>query len=144
MKIDPRLNTIDDCLYRVAARAMIVQNDKVLLVQETPEMWWALPGGGVDHNETIGSSLTRELGEELGVPEIDISTDYKIAYYTIGNVVYSVPRLNVYFWVSVPEELVEKTSHVAKWGWFTKEEFLHIDMHPSFSKNELSSVIFSK
>jgi hypothetical protein len=29
MQIDSRLNDIDDCLYRVAARVLIVQDDKV-------------------------------------------------------------------------------------------------------------------
>ncbi len=91
MQIDPRLNEIDDCLYRVAIRALIVQNDKVLLVQETPEMWWAFPGGGVDHSETVESSLAREIEEELGVPAEEVSSEFQIVHYTLGNVVNAVP-----------------------------------------------------
>ena len=64
MQIDPRLNDIDDCLYRVAARVLIVQDGKVLLVKEAiGGTWWALPGGGVDHGETVESSLVREVEE---------------------------------------------------------------------------------
>jgi len=56
MYVDPRLNQIDDCLYRVATKAIIMQDDKVLLVQETPELWWGFPGGGIDHGETAESA----------------------------------------------------------------------------------------
>lgn len=101
MRIDPRLNDIDDCLYRVAVRALVMQNDKVLLVKENEE-WWALPGGGVDHGETIASTLTREVEEELDVPANEVSTDFKLAYYNLGTVVNGIPRMNIYFKVSVP------------------------------------------
>lgn len=143
MQIDPRLNDIDDCLYRVAIRVLIVHNDKVLLVKEASDDWWALPGGGVDHGETAESTLVREVEEELGVPAKNVSSDFQIVHYNIGNIVNAVPRMNLYFKVSVPQELLKKTGHVAEWRWFTKDEFLKLDMHPSYDKTELVDVIFS-
>lgn len=142
MSVDPRLNNIDDCLYRVAARVLIIQDGKVLLVKEANDAWWALPGGGVDHGETIESALTREVEEELGVPAAHVSSDYQIAHYNIGNVVNGVPRMNLYFKVSVPEAMLKKTGHVAQWQWFGKEEFLAADLHASYDKPELAAVIF--
>jgi 8-oxo-dGTP pyrophosphatase MutT (NUDIX family) len=142
MNIDPRLNDIDDCLYRVAIRALIVQNDKILLVKEADDDWWALPGGGVDHGETIEASLVREVEEELGVPANEVSSDFEIVYYNIGNVVNAVPRMNLFFNASVPEELLGTTSHVAKWKWFTKEGFLAMELHPSYDKAALVDVIW--
>lgn len=141
MHIDPRLNDIDDCLYRVAIRVLIMQNDKVLLVKED-EGWWAFPGGGVDHGETVESSLTREVEEELGVPAKKISSDFKIAHYNIGNVVNAVPRMNLFCKASVPEKFLKKTTHVAEWSWFTRREFLELVMHPSYDKTALVDVIF--
>jgi len=144
MQIDPRLNDIDDCLYRVAARAVIVQDGKVLLVKESiGGTWWALPGGGVDHGETVESSLVREVEEELGVPAQAISSDFQIVHYNIGNVVNGIPRMNLFFKVSVLKELLQKTDHIETWAWFTKDEFLQLDMHPSYDKTALVNVLFN-
>lgn len=142
MPIDHRLNDIDDCLYRVAIRVLIVQDNKVLLVKETDDDWWALPGGGVDHGETAESSLTREIEEELGVPANEVSSDFQIAHYNIGNVINGVPRMNLYFKASIPKELLTKTDHIEKWEWFTKDEFTKADMHLSYDKPALAEVIF--
>lgn len=142
MTVDPRLNDIDDCLYRVAARALIIQDNKVLLVQES-EKWWAFPGGGIDHGETIELSLRREVEEELGVPAKEVSSDFQIAYYNIGNVVNGVPRMNLFFKASVPKELLGNTTHIEKWAWFTKDEFMKVDLHASYDRTKLADVIFN-
>lgn len=144
MLIDPRLNEIDDCLYRVAIRVLIVQNDQVLLVKESADDWWALPGGGVDHGETVESSLVREVEEELGVPAKDVSSDFRIVHYNIGNVVNAVPRMNLFFKVTVPEGLLKETAHVAAWKWATKEEFMEMELHVSYEKAVLVEVIFDR
>ncbi len=143
-RIDPRLNDIDDCLYRVAARVLVIQNNKVLLVKESDDDWWALPGGGVDHGESIESALKREVEEELGVPATEISSDFQIIYYNIGSVVNGVPRMNLFFKVSVAEKSLKPTSHVAEWKWFTKDEFLKVDLHASYAKEALTSLTFGE
>ncbi len=143
MQIDPRLDEIDDCLYRVATKAMVVQNDKVLLVKEIPEMWWGFPGGGVDHGETIESSLIRELTEELGVQPNDIKTDFEIVHHSIGTVVNNIPRMNVFFRVEILETALTTTDEVAEWQWFTRDEFLELALSPYYAeRRKLAKVIF--
>lgn len=143
MQIDPRLNDIDDCLYRVAIRVLIVTNNRVLLVKEADDDWWAFPGGGVGHGETVESSLVREVEEELGVPAAQVLSDFQIVYYAIGSVVNAIPRMNLYFKATVPQELLGQTAHVAQWQWFTKNEFLKLPLHSSYDKVKLVDVIFS-
>ena len=55
-----------DYLYRLSIKALI-RNDKgdVLVVKETGRTWWDLPGGGMDHGETIKQAIARELYEEV-------------------------------------------------------------------------------
>jgi 8-oxo-dGTP pyrophosphatase MutT (NUDIX family) len=144
MQIDSRLNDIDDCLYRVAVRALIIQNGKILLVKEDSDGWWALPGGGVEHGEPIKVTLAREVEEELGVPAGQVSSDYQIVHYNIGNVVNAVPRMNLFFKVTVPKPFLKKTDHVSEWRWFTKDEFFKASMHASYNKSELANIIFAK
>lgn len=142
MQIDPRLNDVDDCLYRVAIRVLILQDSKVLLVKEAADNWWAFPGGGVDHGESIEATLHREVEEELGVPAKEVVSDFQIAYYNIGAIVNGVPRMNLYFKASVPEASLKQTDHVAEWAWFTKDEFTKVDLNSSYDKAELASVIW--
>jgi 8-oxo-dGTP pyrophosphatase MutT (NUDIX family) len=57
-----------DYLYRVSVKCLI-QNEKgeVLVVKETGRDWWDLPGGGMDHHESIKSAIAREMKEEVNL-----------------------------------------------------------------------------
>jgi 8-oxo-dGTP pyrophosphatase MutT (NUDIX family) len=50
--------------YRVSLKAINCNsNGEVLVVKENGSAW-SLPGGGIDHEETIHGALKRELYEE--------------------------------------------------------------------------------
>lgn len=49
------------------ARALIINNGKVLLVKHTYLPEWYLPGGGLKVGETFEKALKREIKEELGI-----------------------------------------------------------------------------
>lgn len=57
-----------DYLYRVSLKCL-VRNPagQVLVVKENKRNYWDLPGGGMDHGESIKQAITRELYEEVSL-----------------------------------------------------------------------------
>ncbi|MCA9332847.1 NUDIX domain-containing protein [Candidatus Saccharibacteria bacterium] len=51
-------------LFNVGCKAVIVKDNKVLIVKNT-KGFWEVPGGRIDANESIEEALHRELREEL-------------------------------------------------------------------------------
>ena len=56
---------------RVAAYALVLRDDEILLTRHSPHGprpgTWSLPGGGVEHGEVPSSTVLRELHEETGL-----------------------------------------------------------------------------
>ena len=50
-----------------SAEAVVVQDNRLLLVQRSDDNLWALPGGITDPGETLAESAERELWEEAGI-----------------------------------------------------------------------------
>lgn len=55
-----------DYLYRISLKAVVRDASGRLLVTNEAGRGWHLPGGGMEHGETIESALKRELYEEIG------------------------------------------------------------------------------
>ena len=63
---------------RVSVRALIMDGDDIIAVEKlTAPGKLHMPGGGVDHGETMLAALRRELHEELGIAPA--SEDYLLA-----------------------------------------------------------------
>lgn len=55
-----------DFLFRNSLKALVFNNkEEVLLVKETGRDVWDIPGGGIDHGESIEDVIRRELKEEV-------------------------------------------------------------------------------
>jgi 8-oxo-dGTP diphosphatase len=55
---------------RIAIDALIIRDNKILLVKRAVEPFkdfWALPGGGIDFDETAEEALQHEVLEETGL-----------------------------------------------------------------------------
>lgn len=64
----PRNSHKPDFLYRISLNGIIRNSaGEVLLVKERGREWWDLPGGGMDHGESIKEALAREMKEEVGL-----------------------------------------------------------------------------
>lgn len=108
---------------RVAVRAMIMTEDKLLCVRQKPynptsvalasdhgNGWWCLPGGKLELGESLEAGVAREIVEELGVqPQIG-----PLLY--IQQFIYNDQEsLEFFFAVTNPEDFVQinlaETSH---------------------------------
>lgn len=66
-------------IYRVVAKALIInEHGKILVVKEGQD-FWSLPGGGLEHGESAQNCLKREIKEEIGIDNVEIG---EIAYST--------------------------------------------------------------
>ncbi len=54
---------------RIRVAAVIIENDRILMVthKKKNNIYWLLPGGGVEYGESLESALERELKEELDI-----------------------------------------------------------------------------
>lgn len=64
----PNLGRKTDYLFRISMKSL-VRNDQnqILVVKETGRTWWDLPGGGMDHGESVKDTIARELQEEANL-----------------------------------------------------------------------------
>ena len=131
MNIDPRLSEITDCLYRVAVKAIITNEHKILLVLDGRDEDYSFPGGGVDYGENLRQAVIRELGEEIGMPSNLITSDFKIIGANIGHVGGDIPRTNLFFKVEVDASKVTKSSEISGYKWFTYQELVNLPLDPS-------------
>ena len=51
---------------REGSRAVIMQDEKILLTHEINSGWWLIPGGGMEAGETPEECCIREVEEETG------------------------------------------------------------------------------
>lgn len=61
---------MDNTSPRIAARAIIVKDDRLLLVNayaDSNSTLWCAPGGGVERGSSIPDNLIREVYEETGL-----------------------------------------------------------------------------
>lgn len=57
-----------ESLFRVSLKGLILNDaGDVLVVKEAGRPFWDLPGGGMEHGETLRGALAREMFEETGL-----------------------------------------------------------------------------
>lgn len=61
---------------RLAARAIVLKGEEILLIYTKRYNDYSLPGGGVDPDEDIEKALIRELQEETGATSIKIIEEF--------------------------------------------------------------------
>ena len=110
----------DDCIYRVAAKAIITHKDAILLIRDNSE-YWEFPGGGVGYGEDLLEALYRELEEEINLKRENIQSA-KLLSVSAGQVKDDIPRVNIHFIIQANIASVSKGYDADEIRWFTVEE----------------------
>lgn len=139
--IDPRLNEIIDCLYRVASKAIVINKGKLLLVQEE-QGWYGVPGGGIDHGQDLRESLVREIFEELGTKISIEQIPEQPSFVGIGGAFSGIPRVTIYYRVEITDTEFDNASELSH-RWVTADELKDIELGPNIavSRNELLKLL---
>lgn len=123
---DGREWEIPDAFYRISIKVLIKdQNDRLLVVQDTTNGTWEVPGGGLDHGETIEQTAVREVREELGV--MLTRFEGKPIAMMLGEHPNNYPTLMLYYWgeLSSYDFTLEKKF---KSKFVGRDEFLKLEM----------------
>ena len=72
---------INDIIFNCRAVAIISYDDKILFQKRKKDEFWALPGGKIRLGETTKDAITRELKEELGLVNFNVSDVATVSEY---------------------------------------------------------------
>ena len=119
------VNTIYPDAPRVAAGAVVIHQNKVLLVlrgQAPAKGMWAIPGGSVELGETLQAAAEREIMEETG---LQIQAGEVIYHFEViecnetGQVQYHYVILDLAAKALDPNQPLTPAGDVRQAGWFT-------------------------
>jgi 8-oxo-dGTP diphosphatase len=124
------------CFYRVSIKALINNDDKVLLLQESDGRW-ELPGGGLEVGESFHSCATRELQEELGANITSMSAQPVYVWTLIDDDPQKGVRPKVILCFNVKVDSFNfkgNPEESAQMKFFTKEEIKELNLHPNIKE----------
>ena len=101
------------------------EDNRLLVVQDTTNDTWEVPGGGLDHGESIKQTAVREILEELGVKLLE--SDAEPLAITLGEHPNNYPTVMLYYRgkISSFDFTLEKKF---KSAFVSRDEFLNLVM----------------
>ncbi len=125
---------------KIAARAIIIHEGKILLVRHTHRDFYALPGGKLNDEEDIKSAMQRELFEELGVT----ATVGKLLFVHEFRYPQGSLSLEFFFWIENAKDFEGDLcgeyaeSELAEICWKNVDD--KFDIMPKFLQDKLATI----
>jgi 8-oxo-dGTP pyrophosphatase MutT (NUDIX family) len=142
LSIVPKGSIILDMRQR--ATAVIIRDNKVLLVRDKGHKEFSLPGGGIKHDEPTVSAAAREVKEELGlsvssvkrVHSLDCTgslSQHKVCLVEATGEPHIREELDKYIWCNINSPFpVPVYGHVSKIMGRFKHPSAHVHSHAHF------------
>lgn len=121
---------------KVAQKAIIVHNEKVLLMRdsrETEEIW-EIPGGRLNEGEEPKAGLARELKEELGVDFIVHEVVYLEQFFQGNEGKNALMIAYVATMVNPEAQFILPPEEVAEVRWVGKDEWQTMHFFPEYKR----------
>ncbi len=121
---------------RIAQKAIVSKDTKVLITRDSRDELWELPGGRLDDGEEPIDGVQREIREELGV---EVRVDEIFNLETMWHGRDKETMVSIYYIVSLLDESAEfkvDPIEVAEMKWVDGEELKKYEMYPHY-KNVL-------
>ncbi|MCL2225122.1 MAG: NUDIX domain-containing protein [Defluviitaleaceae bacterium] len=100
--------------HRVGARAVVINQGKILLNEFGDGLYYNLPGGGVEKGELIREAVVREVMEETGI-SVDVGEMlYVLEYEPVHceNLYGEIPQISIVFNCVVTGDITIKPASV--------------------------------
>lgn len=109
--------------FYIGVKALIMKNEKLLLIFDSLKDYWEVPGGRVEGGETFKQSLARELKEEIGYSGKISSMELIAASRLSKDIDNSETTLALLFYqVDLPElGNIRLSEEHTKYEWVNKE-----------------------
>ncbi len=118
------VDELPNTYYRVSVKALVFDADRKLLVSKDREGEWEIPGGGLDHGETLEVCTARELAEEL---QATVTSFDGIAFCYPGLTNHALPKLNIAVKVQIAVgPLTPTDDDLVEARYVTREELLEL------------------
>ena len=118
------LTQLPSPFYRVSLKAIILDDQKRLLLGQADNGHWEVPGGGWEYPETLEQGLRRELSEELD-GQVNQIGDFQFLYKGMNPKGYMVVYLA--FTVTLKNLTFKLVDELSDTRFVTKDELLELE-----------------
>ncbi|MFQ6394167.1 NUDIX domain-containing protein [Nocardia sp. KC 131] len=114
----------------IIARALIRDDNRVLVARKRGKRWAFLPGGHVDPGEPVEAALVRELAEELGTTSRIVRFIGVVEHGYVDDDGNARHEVNLIFGAELDDIPVSQEEHL-EFDWLPMDQIATADLRPS-------------
>lgn len=122
-------------VFRISVKGAIISDHKVLLLRRANTHKWELPGGTVEHGESIFDTLKREMFEETGIEHIHILQPIGNWDKVSGHETYQEHRMILMYQVHPDTFDITLSDEHTEYQWIDRETLDLIDINENYRKH---------